>query len=297
MLNNLQKKTVWRWANDQSMFGGKLVSLGKIFDIGDSLKNAKRGKSLAIIAPSHLMRTISKQQPYCDLMASPNIDKMVVNKGMRLPHSNLAQFYLPLAVHGPTNALNQDPTYVEWVKNFKGLVMHGMFVKDSTNPYTLASPREVKDIIQKCPNTEFIVWRHHWGDYIRQGTMSARMCEFPHYKEWTPAKIPWAHCGAISGFAIPLAMAMGYSKIYLVCMGYNKVLNSCIDPPNTPILSQLTTKRRGLWTGVASVRFKNQSKLASTNGVIIKVGPQKVIEPILLQYYRAFDKLEDIING
>ena len=298
MLNRLQRKIVQHWANDVPMYGGQPISLDKLLGIGDSLKDIAKGKSLAIIAPSHLMREISKTKEYNDLINSSSIDKMTVNKGIFLPGIEKYQWYLPLTVRGPTYSINKDLNYVDLINKFTGVVMHGMYVKDSVNSYMLASPKEIKYLIKQCPNTEFTIWTHQWSEYLRKGTMVHRMCEFPYYDQWTPARLPWAHCGAISGFAIPMAMALGYTKIYLLCMGYDYVLNSCIDPPGTPIMPQSTCPdQRGVWIGVAPMRFKNQAALAKAHGITIKVGPKAITEDELFKYFESFDKIEDIING
>lgn len=290
MLSGAQKRAIYEWGH------GKAIDLDKLFAIGDSLKNAKAGRSLVIIAPSHLMRRVVKDELYNELIDSDKVDKMTVNKGMYLPRSEEFQYYLPFTTHGATAAVNKQQDYVEWMNRFAGLVMHGMHVRDSTNPYILATPNEIKDIIKKCPNAELMLWRHCWGKFLQKGTMAHRMCEFPHYEQWTPSKIPWAHCGAISGFAIPLAMTLGYKNIYLVCMGYDNVLNAYNDPPRAKILSQSKIKRRGLWIKMAPRRFKNQAILAKKHGVNIKVGPINLIEKELLKFYEPFGEIKDILG-
>lgn len=281
MITDGHRSIMTKWAKDK-------IPINRAFSVGNDLKNVKKGQAIAIIAPSHLLHKVD----YYKLLESKNIDTMSVNKGFLMPGSDLLDYYLPLSTHGLTAQWNHSCVYSAWLSRFKGLVMHGMHVKDSINPYILATAGEVQFIINKCPNTNFMIWRHWWGDYLR-GAQMHKMCEFPYFNEWTPSKIPWAHCGAISGFAISLAMILGYTKIYVVGMGYMHVTNTFADEPNCIPITQ--TQRRGTWLQAAPIRFKNQAKLAHGKGITLQVGPKALVEPELLKYFKTFDSVDNLV--
>lgn len=285
MITTEQQQMILDWAK-----GGK-TSTAEVLQIGDSLKNCKKGKKLAILTPSYLLRKIDYQK----LIDSDKIDTMTVNKGYLMPGTENCEFYLPFTTHDKTMAQNKQPDYVEWLNKFKGLAMHGIYMPDPPAPYILASLPELQYIAKTCSGTKFTAWRHAWGPYLNTGHMTTKMCEFPYYKDWTPSKIPWGHCGAISGFAIPLAMTLGYKEIYVIGMGYEYVSNDYHTGHEKPLISHKTVKS-GSWYGVAPTRFANQNKLAKSQGIKIAVGPVSLTEKSLLTYFQGFDSIDDLIS-
>ena len=117
------------------------------------------------------------------------------------------------------------------------------------------------------------------------------MLETPFFDKWTPRRIPWGHCGALSGFAIPLAMALGYDRIYLVGLGYRYVTNGY----HNPSASSDQAKAADSWLQFANTRFKNQAQCAVNNGITLKIGPKNSLEPELLKLFDSFGGLEEVV--
>jgi len=286
MINAAFQKTVHSWATTEK------TSFNKIITMCDSLKGIGTGKALAILVPSYLMLKI----PYKKLISNPNIHTMTVNNGYLMPETTKCEYYLPLTTYNKTRSMNNNPKYVQWLKTFKGLVMHGFNYNDGTNtqtPYLLASQTEVKDIIEKCPKTKFSIWHHSWGDYVKKKGVKG-MLECPYYSQWTPRRIPWGHCGAVSGFALPLAMALGYERIYIVAMGYKYVILGYHNPPKN-IQEADQRKAADSWLQFAKTRFANQATLAQNNSVELQVGPKQLLEPELIALFNTFNNVNDCI--
>jgi len=175
-------------------------------------------------------------------------------------------------------------------------VMHGMLHNDGTNavtPYALATQTEVKEIIAKCPSTKFMVWHHAWGDFVKANGGTPGMLKFPHFDKWTPRKLPWAHCGAMCGFAIPMAMALGYKNIYVVGMGYRYVILGYHNAPkNNKAADQ--GKAHDAWLQFAPTRMSNQAAIATKHNINLQLGPKRLLEPELIKYYKTFNTIADI---
>lgn len=284
MISDAEAKTVYSWATGKT-------DIKKILGYGDALKGTRKGRTLAIIAPSYLMRKID----YMSILKRKDIDTMGVNNCYRMPGCELLDFYLPFTTMHATRKQNAQADYLKWMQNYRGQVMHGIHFNDGTNsasPYLLAHPDEAKEIIAKCPNTKFMLWHHAWGDHVKRKGVPG-MLEFPHFDQWTPRRIPWGHCGAVSGFAIPIAMALGYTKIFVVGMGYMYVRNGWHNPPKPgqKPLSQATA--RDPWVHVAKTRFPNQAAIAKKHGIELRVGPS-LIESPLKTMFETFDSIGDI---
>lgn len=286
MISDQDQKAIYAWATNPK------ASITPVFVAGDKLKGIGAGKTLAIITPSHLMHKIN----YKKLLNDPNIHTMGVNCCYLIPGCEKLTYYLPFTTANKTCTKNNDKTYQNWIRNYKGLVMHGMHFNDGTNavsPYFLATPNEVKDIIKKCPKTKFMVWHHAWGDYVKLKGGWPGMVEHPHFDKWTPRRLPWAHCGAICGFAIPMGMALGYSKIYVVGMGYRYVTKGYHNTPKDLKQSD-QGKAYDSWLQFAPKRMPNQAALAVKHNILLKVGPKNLTEPELKKFYQTFDTIEEI---
>ena len=83
MISDADNKIIHDWA-----ISGK--NLKKVLAIGDALKGSKNGKTLAILAPSYLMRKID----YVRILKDKNIDTMSVNNAYLMPESLLLNYYL-----------------------------------------------------------------------------------------------------------------------------------------------------------------------------------------------------------
>lgn len=285
MITPSEARTVYTWA------AGK-TDINKVFQIGDNLKGVGAGKALAIITPSHLMRKIHYQK----ILNNPNVDTMGVNCCYYMPECNKLTYYLPFTTANKTRSKNNEPQYANWIKNYKGLVMHGMLWNDGTNPhhpYPLATPQEVKEIILKCPDTKFTIWHHSWGNWLAKNGGMYGMLKFPHFDQWTPRKLPWAHCGAVCGFAIPMGMALGYERIYVVGMGYRYVTLGWHNAPKNPKDAD-QGKVYDAWLQFAPTRMTNQAELAKKHSILLQMGPNKLLEPELRQFYQTFETIEDI---
>jgi len=285
-MNQEQRKLVQTWAE-----GGPI---NPVFAIGDSLKNSPKNKTLAIIAPSYLLGNMQYQR----LFDAPNVDTMFINKGFMIPGSERSQYYLPLTTKDKSIAWNRMQTYLYWMRRYKGIVLHGMHYNDGTSPkppYLLAYPTEIQDLIKKCPDTNILPWHHSWGNHLDRVGQIEGMTSFPNFDEWTPRKIPWGHCGAISGFAIPLAMALGYKNIFLVAMGFKFVVKSFYHDPFTKNDAQNQTS--DAWLYAADKRFRNQAALAKKHGIKLQIGPSNQIEEELKRYFDTFVSLEDICKA
>ena len=256
----------------------------------DQLTKISNNDTLVILAPSYLMHKINYQK----IINNPKVDTMTVNNGYLMPGTEKCDYYLPFTTINKTRNMLGKPDYIKWLKNYKGLVMHGLHYNDGTNsyaPYVLAKPDEVQDTIKTCPNTKFSIWHHSWGDWAKSQGGVPGMLKFPFYDKWTPRRIPWGHCGAISGFAIPLAMTLGYKKIFIVAMGWRYVINGYHNPNGIKDQSKVATDS---WLSVSKIRFPNQAKLAEKHGIILKVGPENLIEPELKNFFKTFKSIDNI---
>lgn len=283
MISQPFQQTVYSWATTNK------TNFEKILSMCDTLKGIGKGKALAILAPSYLMHKIN----YRKLIDNPKIHTMTINNGYLMPGTENCEYYQPLTTLNKTSSMNNKPDYVKWLNKFNGLVLHGLHHNDGTNstsPYVLASQDEVKDIIRKCPKTKFSIWHHSWGDYIKKHGVPG-MLQCPYFDQWTPRRLPWGHCGAISGFSIPLAMALGYSRIYIVGMGYRYVINGYHNPQGNKL--DQTKVAADSWLQFANKRFANQAKLAEDKGIAIRVGPENLIEPELKKLFRPFKAIEN----
>ena len=289
MISSAFQKTVYSWAKTGKT--GK-TDFKKVLALSDTLKGIGKGKAVAILAPSYLMHKIN----YQSLINNPNVHTMAINNGYLMPGTAKCEYYLPLTTVNKTRSMNRKPGYAAWRKKYPGLVMHGVHYNDGTNtaaPYPLASLGELKEIVLKCPTTKFSAWHHAWGDYIKKKGVPG-MLETPFFDKWTPRRIPWAHCGALSGFAIPLCMALGYSRIFIVGMGFRFVVNGYHNPPKQGGPGNQSQVAQDSWLHVAPTRFKNQAECAKKNGIVLKVGPSKLLEPELPKFFDTFGSLSEV---
>jgi len=247
----------------------------------DKLKSTKKGRSLFIITGSFALQYFD----YRSVMRNPNFDTMIMNFGHLIPEAEKATWMFHGSI-GYTRTFESCMTFKYFCESFQGSHVFMCQTKHCAGGAYPIAPK--KSVIATLKNNNIKKWflaTHAYGDMFKKQSFGYIPVSLKHF---SPSKIPWGCGGTLNAMALPFALQLGYSKIYMLGVG-DKILMHYYDKelvqPN--LRKQVTLPYRNIILS----RYGKWNKLAKSSGTQLFVLPKKNTEEAIRKIFPCLDKI------
>lgn len=247
----------------------------------DKLANTKRGRKLLIITGNYAVQ----HYDYREAIRDPSFDVMIINFGYLLPEAENADWMFHGSM-GYIKAFKNCMTFKYFCESFKGSHIFMTQTKHCAGgAYPITSKSDVITTLKRNNLKKWYIATHAYGNIFK-----SRGFEYVPTKinQFSPSKIPWGCGGTLNAMALPFAIQLGYSKIYMLGVGDRNLTHfydvSFVQPhlrkPITLPYRNITLKRYAKWNA-----------LAKSNNTQLFVLPKKHTEATIQKVLTCVDTL------
>lgn len=234
----------------------------------DKLAGTKRGRNLLIITGSYALQFWD----YRKAIQDPNFDVMVMNFGYLIPGAEDADWMFHGSM-GYIKAFNSCSTFKYFCENFKGShIFMTQTARCAGGAYPIAPKKDVVTTIQNNNLKKWYIATHGYGNKYKGAGFGYVP---PSLSAYTASTIPWGCGGTLNAMALPFALQLGYSKIYVSGIG-DQVLTHFydVDYVQPTLRKPKTLPHRSTTLN----RYKAWNTLAQNSGTQLFVLPPECTE-------------------
>jgi len=246
------------------------------------MKGTKKNKHLLILTGSYALQHVDYQK----FLNRPAFDLMGMNFTYMVPGAERFDYHFHGSI-GYVRTFRDCSTFRYFCQQFQGTHIFMTTTKHcATGPYPIPSKAEVQTCIKNNGIKKFLVQTHGHTDKFHHGGGFGYVP--PNVNTYNPAIVPYGCGGSLNAMALPMAIALGYSKIFIAGVGDQNLVHFYDVSYVQPHLRKKTVLPL---RELILQRYRKLDNLAKSNNVQIIVLPQSQTEASIQSIFRC---VEDI---